>query len=206
MYVYTHTHIHAHMSIGVCVCVWVCVCVCTWSQGRGMEEVMDRYFHLMDSRCVYVCVCAPVHNPRIRHTHTHTHTHTDSKFLPLMQGRDWIVNAYFAALPDTYVVHPSLFTIEATSTTIGKEGEETLYRLNRQVKSNQVPTQTVCLCMCVCVCVCVCLDVAVCHWSIYSLSFHSSHPHMHIHIHIHTHRDTWPRQRQCSLLAPLLEI
>jgi hypothetical protein len=101
---------------------------------------------------VHVCILSIYVQCTKQHTHTHTpiHTHIDSKFLPLMQGRDWIVNAYFAALPNTYVVHPSLFTIEATSTTIGKEGEETSYRLSRQVKSNQVCKQCVCVCVCVC--------------------------------------------------------
>ena len=55
---------------------------------------------------------------------------TESSLLkPLLRGRNLVLEAYYAELEGTYVVHPTLFTVEVEDTTIGEEGEEAMERM-----------------------------------------------------------------------------
>lgn len=56
---------------------------------------------------------------------------------PAGPGRDLIVNSYFEAVDGTYVVFPSLFTVEGEDSTIAGEGGEEEVRLGRQGRSNE---------------------------------------------------------------------
>jgi len=56
---------------------------------------------------------------------------------PQMRGSDLIIIAYYEAVGRTYVVFPSLFTVEGEDSTIAGEGEEKEVRLGRQGRSNE---------------------------------------------------------------------